>query len=77
MRSKLDNIHDKLNTNFTLLGLFSFLQIYKDGEIKNVKEETKEIKKDIRIIKDILKGKLILYNLKHRKIFYELMKNNK
>ena len=31
----------------------------------------------MRIIKDILKGKFNLYNLKHRKIFYELMTNNK
>ena len=60
MRSKLDNIHDKLNTNFEFLGLFSSLKkCFQDGKIKDVKEEVissvkeeiKDVKEDMRIIK--------------------------
>ena len=53
MRSKLNNIHDKLNTNFVFLGLFYFLQkFYKDGEIKDVKEEIKDVKEEIKDVKE-------------------------
>ena len=49
----MDNIHDKLNTNFVFLGLFYFLQkFYKDGEIKDVKEEIKDVKEEIKDVKE-------------------------
>ena len=49
----MDNIHDKLNTNFAFLGLFSSLkQFYKDGEIKDVKEEIKNGKEETKEVKE-------------------------